>query len=102
DIPLGEGDSRSMLDLVADPDSDAAAQQLESDDMNAVLRDLLAELPPIEVDILTSRFGLDSDGDALTLRELGERHSLSRERIRQLQERALGKLRREMERRQLV
>jgi len=102
DVPLGEGDSRSMLDLVADPDSDAAAEQLEADDMQSVLRDLISELAPIEVDILTNRFGLDNDGDVLTLRELGERHSLSRERIRQLQERALGKLRREFERRQLV
>lgn len=102
DLPLGEGDSRSMLDLVADPNSDAAAEQLEADDMQAVLRDLLSELAPIEVDILTNRFGLDNDGDVLTLRELGERHSLSRERIRQLQERALSKLRREFERRALV
>ena len=38
----------------------------------------------------------------MTLRQLGERHSLSRERIRQLQERALGKLRREFSRRELA
>ncbi|MBL8948630.1 MAG: RNA polymerase sigma factor RpoD/SigA [Myxococcales bacterium] len=57
----------------------------------------LGELKPTELDILRKRFGLDGD-EALTLREVGERYSLSRERIRQLQEAALATLRRALER----
>ena len=48
------------------------------------------------------RFGLDDDSDELTLKEIGEQYSLSRERIRQLQEQALGKIRRELKRREVV
>jgi RNA polymerase primary sigma factor len=47
---------------------------------------------PIESRILRWRFGLD-DEDELTLKEIGDKYNLSRERIRQLQEQALDKLR---------
>ncbi|MCA9701893.1 MAG: RNA polymerase subunit sigma-70, partial [Myxococcales bacterium] len=57
-------------------------------------------------DILRRRFGLGlqqgQEFEPMTLRELGDLHQLSRERIRQLQQRALGKLRREFGRRGLV
>jgi RNA polymerase primary sigma factor len=46
----------------------------------------------MEARILRWRFGLD-DEDELTLKEIGDKYNLSRERIRQLQEQALGKLR---------
>jgi RNA polymerase primary sigma factor len=59
-------------------------------------------LRPIEADILRKRFGLDDDSEELTLKEIGEQYSLSRERIRQLQEQALGKIRRELKRREVV
>ena len=52
----------------------------------------LRNLPPIEAAILRFRFGLDGD-DELTLREIGDKYNLSRERIRQLQQQALTKLR---------
>ena len=66
-----------------------------------MLRSLLDELNPIELDILSRRFGLEDD-DVMTLRELGDLHSLSRERIRQLQERALAKLRTGFKQRDLI
>ena len=47
------------------------------------------------------RFGLASE-DELTLKEIGSQYSLSRERIRQLQEQALGKIRRELKRREMM
>jgi RNA polymerase primary sigma factor len=58
-------------------------------------------LSPMEADILRKRMGLD-DEQELTLKEIGERYSLSRERIRQLQEQALGKLRGEFRRLDLM
>jgi len=51
---------------------------------------LLSVLKPIEADILRKRFGLVNDRER-TLKEIGDEYRLSRERVRQLQEQALGK-----------
>ena len=59
------------------------------------VRRLLGTLTPIESRIIRWRFGLD-DEDELTLKEIGDKYNLSRERIRQLQEQALGKIRKHM------
>ena len=56
---------------------------------------LLRELRPIEADILRQRFGLGTEQE-LTLKEIGDKYNLSRERIRQLQEQALGKIRKQL------
>jgi RNA polymerase primary sigma factor len=67
----------------------------EACDLNArtfELQRLLRELTPVEAEILRLRFGLGGC-DELTLREVGDRYDLSRERIRQIQEEALAKLR---------
>jgi RNA polymerase primary sigma factor len=55
------------------------------------VRRLLDTLTPMEARILRWRFGLDNE-DELTLKEIGDKYNLSRERIRQLQEQALGKI----------
>ena len=62
---------------------------------------LLSALKPIEADILRQRFGLVSEKE-LTLKEIGQKYNLSRERIRQLQEQALTKMRRALQRRDLL
>ena len=62
---------------------------------------LLGVLKPIEADILRKRFGLVNDRE-LTLKEIGDKYRLSRERMRQLQEQALGKMRRAMSKRESV
>ena len=76
------------------------AENLEIDDGPSHLdpqlkkiRDKIDRLPGIEGRIIIERFGLDGKGER-TLREIGDEHSLSRERIRQLQERGLDRLRR--------
>ena len=56
---------------------------------------LLGTLTPIESRIIRWRFGLDNE-DELTLKEIGDKYNLSRERIRQLQEQALAKIRRQI------
>ena len=65
------------------------------------LQEVFAQLSPIEADILRKRMGIGEEPE-LTLKEIGERYSLSRERIRQLQEQALTKLRGEFRRRNLL
>ncbi len=64
------------------------------DRANVLLRKALGTLSPIERDILVQRFGFDgNDGEECTLRDIGDAYHLSRERIRQVQNSALHKLR---------
>ena len=74
---------------------------LEAQALNEQVKRLVSKLRPIEADIIRKRFGL-IDEDELTLKEIGGQYSLSRERIRQLQEQALGKIRRELKRLELM
>ena len=108
DAPTSDADGRGMLDRLEDTSAVGIPEVLEQGALQDHLLDSLSGLQPIELDILRRRYGIDGDGheesesEPMTLRQLGERHSLSRERIRQLQERALIKLRREFVRRELV
>ena len=107
DAPASDSDGRGMLDRLEDGSTPEVADVLELETLSDHLYDSLISLQPIELDILRRRYGIDggdvgeNEFEPMTLRQLGERHSLSRERIRQLQERALGKLRREFARREL-
>ena len=107
DAPIGDDDGRGLLDRLEDESTPAAADLIERESLNLQLYDSLQHLPPIELDILQRRYGLGLGNELdtiepMTLRQLGERHSLSRERIRQLQERALGKLRRDFSEREIA
>jgi RNA polymerase primary sigma factor len=78
---------------------DTASDPFDSTVLNAWSRNLsgiLSILTPQERTVLRWRFGL-ADSPELTLEEIGQRFGLSRERIRQIQERALSKLRRKLE-----
>ncbi|MCR9163024.1 MAG: RNA polymerase sigma factor RpoD/SigA [Nannocystaceae bacterium] len=79
------------IDALADEDP-AADTRLESFELDGALHEALDTLRPMEAEILRLRFGLDGN-EGHTLREIGEVYSLSRERIRQIQQRALDKLR---------
>ena len=69
---------------------------LRDKNMRDDVRDLLQELEPREAEILKARYGLDG-GRQRTLEEVGKNLKVTRERVRQLQNIALGKLRRLME-----
>jgi len=90
DSPLGADDDRTLEELLAgesdDPERGAAAA-----DLSEQLEAALAQLPPREADILRLRFGT-AGSQALTLEEVGRRYGVSRERIRQLEARALRQL----------
>jgi RNA polymerase primary sigma factor len=93
DGPRAEGGPGGIEVL---PDEGPGADRLLHDGrLDEALHEALSTLRPMEADILRHRFGLD-DGNSMTLREVGEMHGLSRERIRQLQERALEKIRSEL------
>ncbi len=93
DAPIGERGRETVGDLMRDG-TEATDQALVSRELLTELKVSLAQLTPVEAEVLRLRMGMDSDqGDGLTLREIGERFSLSRERIRQIQEKALRQLR---------
>ncbi len=102
DRAVSEKDGRKFVDFIADESpASQPAEQLASALMTHELRQLLLSLKPIEADILRQRFGLDTDQE-LTLKEIGEKYNLSRERIRQLQEQALLKMKRALVRRDIA
>jgi RNA polymerase primary sigma factor len=92
DAPTLAGEDLTLLDTVEDADAHDPLDGIEHSQSRERLLEALTELKPIEVDVLRKRFGLDNY-DELTLREVGEQYSLSRERVRQIQEEALQKLR---------
>jgi RNA polymerase primary sigma factor len=94
ETPFDEADDRTLGDLLADP-SEPADESIADERRRQEIARALATLPPLEAEILRRRFTFDGD-DAPTLRELGREHALSRERIRQLQNRALGRLREQL------
>jgi RNA polymerase primary sigma factor len=95
DRPVGDEDGRKFIDFLQDDNEVSPYDALANQKWNAEVRRLLTTLTPIESRIIRWRFGLD-DEDELTLKEIGDKYNLSRERIRQLQEQALGKIRKHM------
>ena len=95
DRAVGDEDGRRFVDFLQDEQTLSPHETLVSQKWTEEVRRLLQLLTPIESRIIRWRFGLD-DEDELTLKEIGDKYNLSRERIRQLQEQALGKIRRQM------
>jgi RNA polymerase primary sigma factor len=95
DRPVGDEDGRKFIDFLQDDTMLSPYESLVSQKWSDEVRRLLGTLTPIESRIIRWRFGLD-DEDELTLKEIGDKYNLSRERIRQLQEQALGKIRKHM------
>jgi len=100
-LPASRDGEASLVDTVADPDYVAPSDMLDRERLHEQLQAVFAQLSPLEADILRKRVGLDGE-EEMTLKEIGAGYSLSRERIRQLQEGALAKLRAEFSRRHLM
>ena len=93
DEPFGHaGEIGSMGDLIEDPLSAGAYEEVIDNVASEQLRDVLSRLTEREREIVRARFGFD--GRAERLVDIGERLGLSAERIRQIEDRALAKLRR--------
>lgn len=93
---MGDHDDRSVGDLLAFEEERTPAEQLDLDEATQRLRGTLLTLAPMERDILRQRFGLDGT-ETRTLAEIGTQYALSRERIRQLQQRALDRVRKRLQ-----
>jgi RNA polymerase primary sigma factor len=102
DRSLSEDDGRRLIDVLVDPnEAPSPPDQMMSSETQQEMLKLLSVLKPIEADILRKRFGLINDHER-TLKEIGDEYRLSRERVRQLQEQALGKMRKAMAKREIL
>ena len=103
DKPVGDDEGRVLGEVLEDPDRETSSptEGMEWEALTSEVRELLGDLRPIEADILRQRFGLGTEQE-LTLKEIGDKYNLSRERIRQLQEQALTKMRRALQRKDLM
>ena len=100
DSPVYEDGDRRFADVVPDdaplPDEDVHDRRLRD-----LLHKGLADLPEREAEIINRYFGLDVD-NAESLEQVGKRFHISRERVRQLKDRALGRLREQMDVEEIV
>ncbi|WP_294159204.1 RNA polymerase sigma factor RpoD/SigA [uncultured Selenomonas sp.] len=92
DLPVGAEADTSLGDFLPDITTPSVEDQVLHADTRDFLAKLLAGLKPREAEVLRLRFGLD-DGHARTLEEVGEQMGVTRERIRQIESKALRKLR---------
>ena len=96
DAPVGDDDSHNFSEIVQDESAFTPYEQLEDKTVTDMLQEMVKTLDPREATILRSRFGLDG-GKERTLEEVGEKFGVTRERVRQIQNSALRKLRRMIE-----
>src|SRR5271163_2304887 len=96
DAPIGDEDSNNFAEVVQDENAYSPYEQLEEKTVTNMLQDMVDTLDPREATILRARFGLDG-GSERTLEEVGEKFGVTRERVRQIQNIALRKLRKMIE-----
>jgi len=92
DAPISDTDSNSYSEIIADENAGTPYERLEEETIKKMLRQLLRHLDARESMILEYRFGLEG-GPERTLEEVGAKFNVTRERIRQIQNIALRKLR---------
>jgi RNA polymerase primary sigma factor len=98
DSAVSDDDDRRFIEMVHDTNLTSPAESIGNQQVYEQVQLIFSDLKPMEADILRKRFGL-ADGKEHTLSEIGSNYALSRERIRQIQEQALGKIRRALMRR---
>ena len=92
ETPIGEEEDSSLGDFIEDKEVENPATQTSYKLLQEQLRQVLGTLPAREQEVLKMRFGLD-DGYSLTLEEVGLYFNVTRERIRQIEAKALRRLR---------
>jgi len=90
DYPIGDEDDHSLIDVLPDSSVPAADKPLDIESLRSDLMTVMTVLNERERSILTLSFGLG--GPTMTLEEIGEKLNLTRERVRQLRMKAIGKL----------
>ncbi|MCI5777254.1 MAG: RNA polymerase sigma factor RpoD/SigA [Bacteroidales bacterium] len=91
DAPFTDGEENSLLDVLVNQDSPNADRGLISESLSREIDRALSTLPERESDIVKSFFGIGCQ--EMTLEEIGEKFGLTRERVRQIKEKAIRRLR---------
>lgn len=99
DAPISDDDSTEFGEIVGDMEAQTPFEKLRDQNLRDEVSELLSVLDEREKKIIYSRFGLDG-GKAKTLEEVGKKFGVTRERIRQLQNIALMKLRRALQKKE--
>ncbi len=93
DTPSGQkDDSNKIIDTIVDESTIAPENMVSQENLLDDIKVMLDQLSPKERDVLILRFGLDNNGDKKTLDQIGTFYGVSRERIRQIENRAISKL----------
>jgi len=92
ETPIGKEEDSRLGDFIEDKDADAPVKTVAHELLREDLAEVLSSLSPRERDVLRLRFGMD-DGRQRTLEEVGQLFGVTRERIRQIEAKALRKLR---------
>ena len=95
DQTINDEDDATLEDLIADKDNEAPEVALMQNEVTQKIEEVLSSLESREADVLRRRYGLTT-GRPQTLEEVGKAYGLSKERIRQIEEKALKKLRNPM------
>jgi RNA polymerase primary sigma factor len=93
ETPIGESGDSQFGDLIEDRSTVSPSERVITANMRAIAGDVLQTLSPREEKVIRLRFGLDNEGREHTLEEVGEDFNVTRERIRQIEVKALRKLR---------
>ncbi|CDG84088.1 RNA polymerase sigma factor RpoS [Janthinobacterium agaricidamnosum NBRC 102515 = DSM 9628] len=101
DAPLDNDPQSSLMDMLPGDSNEAPDTRAEQHEMTLLVRDWLTKLPEKQRLVIMRRFGLDND-DPATLETLAEEMGVTRERVRQIQQEALVKLKRAMAARGVV
>ena len=91
DAPFVDGEDNSLLDVLVNNDSPNADSGLFNESLNKEIERALSTLPERERDIVKDFFGIGTS--EMTLEEIGEKFGLTRERVRQIKEKAIRRLR---------
>jgi RNA polymerase primary sigma factor len=92
DAPFAQGEDGSLLDVLYDTNESSPEKQLMTDSLTQEVQRALSTLTRREADVIVSYFGLNQTS-AMTLEEIGDKFNLTRERVRQIKEKATRRLR---------
>jgi len=92
DAPFVQGEENSLLDVLENDSEDKPDSGLINDSLRREVQRALSTLTQREADVVTLYFGLNGE-HAMTLEEIGEKFNLTRERVRQIKEKAIRRLR---------
>jgi RNA polymerase primary sigma factor len=93
ETPIGESGDSYLGDLIEDKSTTSPAERVITSNLREITGDVLQTLSPREEKVIRMRFGLDPGGHERTLEEVGQDFNVTRERIRQIEAKALRKLR---------